>query len=189
MTTRDIALVAMMTAVTAVLGLMPAFTTPLQPAVPITAQTIGVILAGLLLGPLRGAASMALLLLLAAIGVPVLSGGKSGLGVFAGPTVGYLVGFVACAAVAGAIVWAKGRPYRLSWGLLAGFIGAFPVLYLLGSIGLVARIDLDFGAALASNLAFMPGDLAKLVIAAVIADRVHAAIPELLEGRRKHIPA
>lgn len=189
MTPRDLALVAMMTAVTAALGLMPAFTTPLQPAVPITAQTVGVILAGLLLGPLRGAASMALLLILAAIGVPVLSGGKSGLGVFAGPTVGYLIGFIACAGVAGAIIWAKGRPFQMRWGFIAGFLGAFPVLYLLGSIGLVYRLDLSFGAALASNLAFIPGDLAKLVIAVVIADRVHAALPELMGGAKERTSA
>ena len=75
----------------AALGLVPAFTPP-GFAVPITAQSLGVMLAGSILGARRGALSLVLLLVLVAVGLPLLAGGRGGLGVFAGPSVGFLLG-------------------------------------------------------------------------------------------------
>ena len=72
MTTRDIVLVALFAAIIVVLGLLPPITLGFIP-VPITAQTLGVMLAGCILGAKRGAAAVLLVLLLVAIGLPVLS--------------------------------------------------------------------------------------------------------------------
>ena len=83
-TSRDLALVATFAGVVAALGLVPAFTPP-GFTVPITAQSLGVMLAGAILGARRGFLSLALLLVLVAVGLPLLAGGRGGLGVFADP--------------------------------------------------------------------------------------------------------
>ena len=83
-TSRDLALIATFAGVVAALGLVPAFTPP-GFAVPITAQSLGVMLAGAVLGARRGFLSLLLLLVLVAVGPPLLAGGRGGLGVFADP--------------------------------------------------------------------------------------------------------
>ena len=104
-TGRSIAYIAVFAALVAVLGLPGNI--PLPGLVPITAQTLGVMLAGAILGPWRGAASMALFLVLVAIGLPLLSGGRGGLGAFVGPSAGYLVSWILGAAVIGWVMrWA-----------------------------------------------------------------------------------
>lgn len=70
-------------------------------AVPLTLQSLAVLLAGALLGPARGAACLALYLLAAALGAPVLAGGTGGLAEMSGPSAGYLWGFLPAAAAAG----------------------------------------------------------------------------------------
>ena len=85
MKTKDLAYIALFAAITAVLGLVPAVQVG---PVPITAQTLGVMLAGSILGARRGFLSQLLFLVLVAIGLPVLPGGGGGLAVFAGATAG-----------------------------------------------------------------------------------------------------
>ena len=77
------ALVALFSALMAVFGLIPKLDLPL--GVPITLQTLGVMLAGALLGPRRALLAMGLFLGAVAIGLPLLSGGRGGLGVFFAP--------------------------------------------------------------------------------------------------------
>ena len=90
---------------------------PLQP-VPVTLQTLFLYLAGSLLGGSLGALSQLIYLVLGVIGLPVFSGGKAGLGVFLGPTGGYLIGFVAGAFVTGKIVRWRDNP-GLVWVVFA----------------------------------------------------------------------
>ena len=82
MKTKDLAYIALFAAITAVLGLLPAIPVPAVP-VPITAQTLGVMLAGAVLGARRGFLALLLFLVLVAVGLPVLAGGRGGLAVFA----------------------------------------------------------------------------------------------------------
>ncbi len=99
-TSRDVALIATFAAVIVVLGApgqLPLFGN----AVPITLQTLGVMLAGALLGARRGALAVLVVLVLCAAGLPVLAGGRGGLSVFAGPSVGYLLGWPLGAALTG----------------------------------------------------------------------------------------
>ncbi|WP_230048946.1 biotin transporter BioY, partial [Erwinia aphidicola] len=79
MSTRDIVYIALFAAITAALGLFPAFSLPVI-AVPITAQTLGPMLAGAIAGAKRGALALVLFVLLMAIGLPLLAGGRGGLG-------------------------------------------------------------------------------------------------------------
>lgn len=182
-TRRDIPLIAIFAGVVAALGLFPAISA-FGGAVPITAQSLGVMLAGAILGPRRGALALVVFLALVAIGLPLLAGGRGGLGVFAGPSIGYLIGFPVAAFAVGALTYAFGAPYRLAWGIAASVVGGVVVLNALGIIGLVLRADLGVRDATAAALVFVPGDVIKAVVCAVVARGVHAAYPGLLPQRR-----
>ncbi len=102
MTTKDIVLVALFAAIIVALGFLPPITLAFIP-VPITAQSMGVMLAGTIIGAKRGAASYVLVVLMVAIGLPVLAGGAGGLQKIMGPTGGYIIGWIFGAFVTGLI--------------------------------------------------------------------------------------
>lgn len=181
---RDLALVAVFVGIMAALGLVPAFF-PFGSAVPITAQSLGVMLAGAILGARRGAMSLAVFVVLVAAGLPLLAGGVGGLGVFATPRVGFLVGFPVAAYAVGLVTERIGAPYSLPGGFLANVLGGVVVLYAFGILGImaVARVGLD--TATTSVAIFVPGDLVKALVAALIARGVHAGYPGLLSRRRE----
>src|SRR6185436_11274806 len=114
LSSRDLALVASFAALIAVLGLPGAFLLPGNP-VPVTLQTLGVMLAGSILGWKRGALSV-IVLLLVATGLPLLSGGRTTIVALAGPSAGYLVGWVFGAAAIGWLVQRRLPAYPLWWG-------------------------------------------------------------------------
>jgi biotin transport system substrate-specific component len=91
--TKDIVLIALFTALIIALGLVPPIPMPLVP-VPLTLQTFGVMLAGLILGPARAGLVLLLYVTIALLGLPVLPGGRAGLAVLAGPTAGFLLGMI-----------------------------------------------------------------------------------------------
>lgn len=183
-TGRELAQIAVFAGIIAVLGLIPAIV-PFGSAVPITAQSLGIMLAGAILGPRRGGLAVLVFLALVALGLPLLAGGRGGLGVFASPTVGYLVGFPIAAVAIGVMTQAAGRPYRLVLGIGINILGGVLLLNLLGVIGLVLRADLGVGAALVAALPFVPGDITKAIVCALVARGVHAAYPGLLPARRR----
>lgn len=181
---RDLALVAIFAGIVAALGLVPALY-PFGTAVPITAQSLGVMLAGAVIGPRRGALALLVLLALVAAGLPLLAGGRGGLGVFFGSSVGYLVGWPVAAFVIGWLVAKGGAPYKLAWGVAANVVGGIVVLYALGIAGTALVADLPVGAAALGALIFVPGDLVKAVLAAVVARGVHASYPGLIRARQR----
>ncbi|KRE40863.1 biotin transporter BioY [Knoellia sp. Soil729] len=184
LTSRDLSLIATFTGVIAALGLIPAIA-PFGGSVPITAQSMGVMLAGAILGSKRGALSALLLLALLAIGLPLLSGGRGGLGVFAAPSAGYIFGFPVAAFLVGLLTERIGRPYRLGLGIMANVLGGVIALNAIGIVGmaLVLRVSLVKATTLAA--VFMPGDVVKAVLTAFIAVGVHAAYPGLIPARRQ----
>src|SRR3954463_8239774 len=105
LTTRDMVHIALFAAIMAALGLLPPIPVGFIP-VPITAQSMGVMLAGSILGAQRGALAILLFLALVAVGLPLLSGGRGGLGVFFGPTAGFLLSWPGGAFGTG---WAPGN--------------------------------------------------------------------------------
>ncbi len=181
--TRDLPLVAVFVGVIAALGLFPAISV-FGGAVPITAQSLGIMLAGAILGPRRGALALVVFLVLLAVGLPLLAGGRGGLGLFASPSAGFLLGFPVAAYVVGAITYAFGAPYRIGRGVVANLVGGVLVLHLLGIIGMMLRADLSVEGAVLADAWFVPGDVAKAVICAVVARGVHAAYPGLLPSGR-----
>ncbi len=188
-TSRDLALIATFAGVVAALGLVPGFVPP-GFTVPVTAQSLGVILAGAVLGARRGFLALLLLLVLVAVGLPLLANGRGGLGVFAGPSVGFLLGWPVAAYVVGWLTERGGPRYRLGWGIVANLVGGIVVLYVLGIAGIATVAGLSVPAATVSVWIFVPGDLVKVVVAALVARGVHAAYPGLLgttslRGRRR----
>ncbi|PRY58200.1 biotin transport system substrate-specific component [Knoellia remsis] len=180
---RDLALIAIFAGIIAALGLVPAVS-PFGIAVPITAQSMGIMLAGAILGAKRGALSVLLLLALVAVGLPLLAGGRGGLGVFVGPSVGFLIGWPIAAWVVGLLTERIGRPYRVVQGAIANILGGILALYVPGIIGMSVVGGLGLIEATTTSAVFIPGDLAKAVLAAVIAGGVHAAYPGLIPARR-----
>lgn len=162
---RDLAHIALFAALIAILGLLPPIS--LGFAVPVTAQTLGIMLAGAVLGAKRGTLAVLLVLALVLAGMPLLSGGRGGIGVLAGPTVGYLVGFPFATFVTGLVV----ERVRLPVGIAAGLgavIGGIGVLYPFGIIGMAVILHKSLGEAALLGLAFLPGDLLKAALTGVV---------------------
>ncbi|MDD1386809.1 biotin transporter BioY [Curtobacterium poinsettiae] len=174
-TATDLARVAVFAALVAALGLPGGFTA--FGAVPITAQTFGVMLAGAVLGPWLGALSMTVLLALVAAGLPLLAGGRGGIGVFVGPSAGFLLGWIVGAVVIGLIVHAGGRkPTR--WRTLLGvLVGGILVVYAVGIPVQSAVTHLPLGATALTSLVFVPGDVTKAVLATVVVSTLVRAYP------------
>ena len=171
----DLARVAVFAAIIAVLGLAGAFT--VFGSVPITAQSLGVMLAGAVLGPWLGALSVTVVLALVAVGVPLLAGGRGGIGVFLGPSAGYALGFIAAAIVVGLIVhWGGRKP--VIWRTFAGaVVGGILAIYAIGIPvqSLVTRLPLAETAL--TSLVFLPGDLVKAVLTTIIVMTLVRAYP------------
>jgi biotin transport system substrate-specific component len=133
--------------------------------VPMTLQTLAVLLVGATLGLKRGSLSMSLYLLLGAIGFPVFAAAKTLTGVL--PTAGYLVGFVFAAALVG---WLASKGFSSSPLKVAlSFALGSTVIYALGTVGLMITLGLSFSQALAAGVApFILGDVAKAAAAAAL---------------------
>lgn len=176
---ESIALVALFAALLGVMGLIPKIDLPL--GVHISIQTLGVMLAGCLLGPWRGLQAMVVFLVAVAIGLPLLSGGRGGLGVFMSPTAGYLVGWTAAALVTGWLMalLPKSTPLRAACSaFVASALGCIGVLYVFGIAGLVWIAKIPLTQALWANVAFIPGDLIKCVLAAMVVHTIARAMPD-----------
>ncbi|MCO6186870.1 biotin transporter BioY [Rhizobium sp. L1K21] len=183
MTTKDIVLIALFAAIIVVLGFIPPVTISFIP-VPITAQSMGVMLAGCIIGAKRGALAYVLVVLMVAIGLPVLSGGRGGLDVLIGPTGGYIAGWIVGTYVVGLIAERMVREgqkevLQFTGFFVASIIGGIGVVYALGIAWLCFSTGTPVMTALYGNLAFIPGDIIKAVIATLAARAVLAGYPLL----------
>ena len=156
--------IALMAALTAV-GAVVSIPMPISP-VPVTLQTMFVLLAGFILGPKGGALAMMLYLAAGCLGLPVFSGGKAGLAVFLGPTGGFLAGFIPAAIVCGLAKSTSVKPY---WVLLIFSVVATAITLALGTIQLSLLLKISIGKAMAVGvIPFLPGAAIKCFGAAFI---------------------
>ncbi len=178
---KNVALIALFAALIAALGLIPKIT--LGFGVPITAQSLGVMLCGTVLGARRGALSVALFLLLVAIGLPLLSGGRGGLGVFTAPSAGFLFGWPVAAFCTGLIVekW-RGAPLA-AVAAIASVAGGIIVMYAFGIVGLSLALGKTWSEAALLVTAFIPGDVIKAVIAGLLTAALFKARPASVLSR------
>lgn len=176
--TTDLALIAVFAALISACSLIS-----IGGAVPITLQTLAVVLAGLVLGPWRGGLAALLYLVLGFANLPVFAGGTAGVAVLQGPSAGYLLSFPLVALVAGLIArWAvkKGFSLPFAWFIVAAMVASLCVNHPLGILRWSLLPGWDLPTVLAFDLLFLPGDIAKNVAAAGIAIGVHKAFPTLL---------
>lgn len=175
LSTQQLVRAALFTALVIVFAIIPPLPMPFVP-VPLTLQTLGVMLAGLILSPRLAALAMLLYVVLALVGFPVLPGGRGGLAVFAGPTGGFILGFIPGAFV---VSWLAAR--RLSETTTAAMIarnfgaavfGGAIVVYAIGVPWLAMVTGMTIDRALMAVVVFLPGDLVKAVIATIVALRV-----------------
>jgi len=177
---KSLTQIALFAALIAILGLIPKI--DLLSGVPITAQSLGIMLCGTVLGARKGALAVLLFLGLVAAGLPLLSGGRGGLGVFAGPSVGYLIGFPVAAFVAGWMV----QRLPLNIGLAAGIgaaVGGILVLNALGILGMSIMLDKSLPEAALLAAPFLLGDGVKAVLAGLVTQSIARMRPEALLSR------
>ena len=182
-TTTDIALIAAFAALIAALTVIGGI--PVGGAgVDITLQTFGVLLAGCVLGPVRGFLAVSLYLLLGAIGLPVFSGHTGGLAPFSGVTAGYLISFPFAALLAGFIVKYVLGGLRTSAALVFLAAMAGTVLnHVCGIVGMKLYLDVTWSDAIKFDAPFWVGDIVKSLFVAIVAAEVHKAFPRLLARR------
>lgn len=184
-TARDLGQIAVFAALIAALGL-PGTMYLGSSGVPITLQTLGVMLAGAILGPWKGLSAAAVFNALAFAGLPILAGYRGGPAMFTTqPTAGYAWGFLLGAFAVGLFTRMILPKYPLWLGILVTALGGMVGIYAVGVPWLAAVMDIPLWSAVTGNVLYFPGDIIKVVATAVIAKQVHRAYPGLIPLRRR----
>lgn len=189
----DLGLIAVFAALVAGAALVPGLALN-GFGVPITFQTLAVMLTGLVLGPARGFAAVGLYTLLGLAGLPIFSQGRSGLAILAGPSAGYIIAFPIAAAVVGwlaTVVIRRTTKARALWFFLAATVTSVIFVHTLGVLGIALNSKATLEQAFLGDLIFYPGDIIKNLLAAAVAVALHRAFPDVLvrRVRRRTQPA
>ena len=170
--TKKITMIGLMTAVTCILGPL-SLPLPFSP-VPITLTNFAVFLSIYILGMKYGTISLLIYLALGTIGLPVFSSFSGGLGKLAGPTGGYLFGFIFLALIHGFFML---RFHKKTFASIIGMTLGMIACYLFGTIWLALHMSLTFKAALMIGvIPYLPGDAVKIALAAIIGPKLSSAI-------------
>lgn len=173
--TKQMVLIALMTAVTCVLGPL-SIPLPFSP-VPISLTNFAIFLAIFALGMKSGTISFIIYLLLGAVGVPVFSSFRGGFQVLAGPTGGYLIGFIFLALIMG---FALDHFDRKLVPTIIGMIIGMVVCYAFGTVWLAKLLSLSFKEGLMMGvIPYLPGDAAKIIIAAIVGPKLYGATQKI----------
>lgn len=168
MTLRESMLSAMFVAIICVLTYI-SIPLPFSP-VPITGQTLGIMLVGMILSTNASFVTLLVYILIGAIGLPVFSGASGGLGVLFGPTGGYIFGFLIGAVI---ISYIAGKSTDIKKLIIAGFVGGILVVDLIGMTWLGFSTGMGLKKAFfVGVLPFLIGDGIKLVLSALIASKL-----------------
>ena len=173
--TKQMVLIALMTAVTCVLGPL-SIPLPFSP-VPISLTNFAIFLAIFVLGMKNGTISFIIYLLLGAVGVPVFSSFRGGFQVLAGPTGGYLIGFIFLALIMG---FALDHFDRKLVPTIIGMIIGMAVCYAFGTVWLAKLLSLSFKEGLMMGvITYLAGDAAKIIIAAIVGPKLYGATQKI----------
>ena len=166
---RNLSLAALFAALTAVASQI-SIPLPFTP-IPVNLALLAVVLSGSLLGPVCGALSQLVFIALGAMGLPVFAGFHGGLSALAGPTGGFLVGYVLCSLLVGVLVR---KPARQKAPVTALCLTAGILLcYALGVLWFMLLTGNGFIAALTlCVLPFLPGDALKIIVATLLTRRL-----------------
>lgn len=171
--TKEMTLVAMFTGLTAIGAII---SIPLG-EVPITMQSLFVILSGLILGPRLAALSQITYIILGLIGVPIFAGFTGGPQSIMKPSFGFIIGFVFTAYIVGKIAHSeKGLKKKRIWlaslvGTITMYIIGLPYMYYI--LNVVMVVGFSFAAIMKMGcILFLPGDLLKFVVVSTVAIRI-----------------
>ncbi len=172
LSTKQMALIGVMTAVTCILGPI-AIPLPISP-VPISFTNLAIYLTVYVLGMKAGTISYLVYLLVGFAGLPVFSGFTGGVGKLAGPTGGYLVGFIFMAAIAGWMIDHFQGKYMIH---VLGMVIGTMVCYVFGTIWLAGQLGISFTAGLGVGvIPYLPGDAAKIILAVLVGPKLRKEI-------------
>jgi biotin transport system substrate-specific component len=152
------------------LGVVPPIMLSFTP-VPITLQTLGVLLAGGVLGARLGAMSQTIFLLLLAAGMPLLSGGRGGLGVFVGPSVGYMISWPITAFCIGYLL-SRFQTLKIQHILFINLTVGILLIYLIGIPVQAFMMGIPLLKAAQLSLIYIPGDVLKAILASILVYRL-----------------
>ena len=177
---------ALMTAVIGILGLIPPIFLAFTP-VPITLQTVGLLLTGGLLKPKQALISLLLFLLIVAAGAPLLSGGRGGIGVFFGPSGGFLLAYPVAAFVIS--LWLNRLKKVTTFRIFTVYaVCSIGILYICGVPFQAMLMHIEVPQAALLSLVYIPGDLIKAGISAVFTVKIIQAMSyrkrDIHKGRR-----
>ncbi|GIP42913.1 biotin transporter BioY [Paenibacillus sp. J45TS6] len=176
MKTKEMVFAALFAAFIGVLGMLPPIPLGFIP-VPITAQTLGVMLAGCFLGRKTAGISLILFIVLVALGLPLLSGGRGGLAALIGPGAGYILSWPIAAFCIGYMtekVWGKLKTWKL---FMINVVFGVLLVSLIGAPVMALVTNTSIWAGLIGALAFIPGDCIKALIAAFVAVQLKTISP------------
>lgn len=176
MTTKEMVFAALFAALISVFALIPPIPIGFIP-VPITVQTLGVMIAGGFLGKKVGAICLILFIVLVALGLPVLPGGRSGISVLVGPTGGYIFSWpiaAFCIGYATEKIWSNLKVWKM---ILINIVFGVLLINLIGAPFMALVTNTSVWAGLVGGITFLPGDCIKAVIAAIIVWQLKAISP------------
>ena len=161
---RQMAMIGVMTAVTCIAAPF-SIPIPVSP-VPLSLTTFILYLSVYILGTRNAFISYVIYLLLGLVGLPVFSGFSGGFAKLAGPTGGYLIGFLFMIPLTGILFEKTGKSFWKQFGAMV--LGTL-VCYLFGTVWLCLQLNLDFIGGLGVGvIPYLPGDTAKIILAALI---------------------
>jgi biotin transport system substrate-specific component len=173
---RQSAAVALMAAVICVLSPL---SIPLASQVPISLATLAVMLAGALLGSKAGTLAVLIYIILGMIGLPVFAGWTSGAAIVFGMTGCYIIGYLPLAFCTGYFFESHPTPGALVLGMVIGTI----TLYTIGTVWFMLYTKTDLTASLtACVLPFLPGDVLKMILTALVTPRIRPAARKLMHN-------
>ena len=157
----------------AIISVIAPISLPIVGEVPISLATFGVMLAGAVLGSKNGTIATAIYLLLGAIGVPVFAGYTSGVGILVGVTGGYLIGYLPLAYCSG-LSFANNKNLSIrTLETIIGMIIGTVILYIIGTAWFMYVTKMNLvGALMACVIPFIPGDVIKIVLVAILAPQL-----------------
>ena len=169
--TRQITLIGLMTAITCILAPL-SIPLPFSP-VPISLTNLVIFISVFILGMKDATISFLIYLLLGSVGLPVFASFYAGLSVLAGPTGGYLIGFIFLALIQGfAMKYFDRKLIPTIIGMLIGMA----VCYIFGTVWLAKLMSLSFKEGLFMGvIPYLPGDAVKIIIAVIVGPKLYAA--------------
>ncbi|MCB2298289.1 biotin transporter BioY [Clostridium tagluense] len=182
LSTRDLIITALFTSLTAVGGFI---SIPIGP-IPVTLQTLFVVLSGLILGAKLGALSQITYVILGLIGVPIFASGTGGLTAVVSPTFGFLLSFIVAAYVIGKLTEKNKSLSKIIFSVVSGsfiiYIIGVPYFYFIFTNYLGKSIN--FYAALKyACIPFIPGDIIKAIIAIILAKQLIPRLSKYLNSK------